>query len=163
MKLIAIPALMFVAAASNAATLYFTAKLDEAQEVVDTGSPVTGEIDFRVDEATLTITMGQGTLSQAFATPITLFHIHQAPLGVNGPVRVDLGPGSFSGLNISFSGQTLTQPVLDDMKLGNTYFNIHTQAFGAGEIRGQISQTVPEPATMALLGLGALALRRRRK
>jgi CHRD domain/PEP-CTERM motif len=40
---------------------------------------------------------------------------------------------------------------------GLAYFNVHTTAFPAGEIRGFL-QVVPEPTTVALLGAGLLGL-----
>ena len=43
------------------------------------------------------------------------------------------------------------------MAAGKTYWNIHTSTFGGGEIRGFLTP-VPEPSTLALLGLGGLAL-----
>ncbi len=45
---------------------------------------------------------------------------------------------------------------------GRAYFNVHTNQFPGGEIRGFLAP-VPEPGTLAALGLGAAALLRRRK
>ncbi|MDR5684326.1 MAG: CHRD domain-containing protein [Armatimonadota bacterium] len=88
---------------------------------------------------------------------VQMGHIHLAAPGANGPIVVwlyppapppVLRPGVFSG---QLAGGTITaanlmgplqgQPLsalITQMRNMNTYVNLHTTAFPAGEIRGQI-------------------------
>jgi hypothetical protein len=50
----------------------------------------------------------------------------------------------------------LTTGQITDLQAGNLYVNIRDSVFPSGEIRGQL-EAVPEPSTLALAGIGALA------
>jgi hypothetical protein len=54
------------------------------------------------------------------------------------------------------NGTTLAAQ-LPNILSGHSYINFHTNQFTGGEIRGNIA-VIPEPSTMALLGLGCAAV-----
>jgi hypothetical protein len=131
----------------------FEANLDGLQEVPPNASPAFGLGDFSLSGTTFSVTTG------------SYQDLLDAAPGVNGPVVFSLtldSPGTTTG---TFSGSgTLTAGQIADLNSGNLYVNIHSTVFPGGEIRGQL-EPVPEPATMALMGAGSLALlaMRRRK
>lgn len=53
--------------------------------------------------------------------------------------------------------------VLDELDTGILRIGIHVQSFGNGGVDSESFVNVPEPASMLLLGLGWLALRRKRR
>ena len=99
--------------------------------------------------------------------PATASHIHTGGVGTNGPVTFP-----FAGVPAATAGAIPTQTFsitptqVTDLFAGNLYMNVHTLTFPGGEIRGQLI-LVPEPSTVALVGLGLLGLgwrlRRRRR
>jgi hypothetical protein len=156
---------------AHAAFISLTATLTGLQETPPNASPGTGSAAFVLDNVA-------GTLVSAvtfadLTAPTTVAHIHEGPPGVSGPIihpfatlPVGVTSGSFADV---WTGLTAAQ--MTALETGNTYINIHTTAFPAGEIRGQITPVtpvVPEPssllmgATAALAGLG-LAWRPGRK
>jgi hypothetical protein len=108
---------------------------------------------------------------------IIAMHIHAAPAGVNGPVVFGfISPDSdtngdlvidpvagtlFSGWDLNEGFGTTLDSQLTNLFNAGLYVNVHTNAFSAGEIRGQIL-AAPIPGTAALLLLGLTLLRRRR-
>jgi hypothetical protein len=98
--------------------------------------------------------------------PVTLAHIHQAPAGVNGPVKVDFN-AMLTGSNLFDADLALITPA----SASGFYINVHTAAFPGGAIRGQlqyvgtVSAPIPEPETYALMlaGLGVVGFIARRR
>lgn len=113
---------------------------------------------------------------------LTVAHIHAGPTvtrTTNGPVvwgffgspLNDVNPNDVvltpfaNGVGGVISGKwdaaegnnTNLAAQLDNILVGRAYINFHTVQFSGGEIRGQIT-SVPEPATLALLGTGIAGL-----
>lgn len=70
-------------------------------------------------------------------------------------------PGEWLGIEFSMNGGTLEQ-VIQELQDLTLRVGIHAQAFENGGVDSE-SFVTPEPATVVLLGLGGLALLRRRR
>ncbi len=160
-----------------------------APETAGQSGSGTGYFEFDSDANTLLIDVNWTGLS----APTTVAHIHccVATAGT-GTVGVAVTPTTLPGFPVGVTSGTynitvdltststytagflnastpadvggaearLLQGILD----GKAYFNIHSEAFPAGEIRGFLAP-VPEPGTFVLAGLGIfglMAFRRRR-
>jgi hypothetical protein len=110
----------------------FTATLSGANESTPNSSTATGTATLVFNTTTKIFTL---TVNHTITTP-TAGHIHKAAVGVSGPVVFGFTAPVTSPISY-------TSPVLDatqeaDLNAGLYYVNIHTAAFGAGEIRGQL-------------------------
>jgi len=131
--------------------LVFTANMISGEEVPPNTSQATGSATVTIspDGTSLHFVVTVNNISNA-----TLAHIHLAQKGQNGPVVVNffLGPvkaGSFSGTLAQgdiqwhdfvgpLAGHQMSE-LINDLKGGMCYANVHTTAHPPGEIRGQFT------------------------
>jgi CHRD domain len=147
---------------NNPAGNRFVATLDGPTETPPTNSTGTANasfVDNGAGQMTFTVT------AQGLTTNWTLAHIHFADAGIGpGRVIVDLatanGPAQPPNATSGTITGTITKPntgtlnptaplgdggtmtyddLLTYMRNGNTYVNIHTTRFQAGELRGQVA------------------------
>jgi CHRD domain len=136
----------------------FTATLSGASEVPPVSTTATGTATLSVSGQQITYTVNVTNLQNALVS-----HIHIAPTGENGPVRLNLcgtgapQPDCTNGtavLATGTNGTTVGTPpitfdsLLSAMRTGGAYVNVHTSAPGCtagnpgcnpgGEIRGQV-------------------------
>lgn len=140
---------LFLTAAGHLQT-NFRAELTGGQEVPAVSTNASGQAYFRLNNAgdELHYVIKVRDIEGVFAA-----HIHAAPIGANGPVLVTLcgGPGSAPAcsslsndgvlvtgtITESLSGEPLSV-VLEALRSGDTYVNVHSSAVPSGEVRGQI-------------------------
>lgn len=146
-------------------TLTFTATLQGSSETPPNASPATGS-------ATVTLAGNILTVSEMFSgltAPASAAHIHCcAPPGTAAPVVVPFAgfPNATSGTfmetfdlsTFAFAGGATEASFLAGLESGLAYVNIHNANFPGGEIRGQLTQVTPEPASLLLMGTGALGV-----
>ena len=139
---------------SQQGVLVLRADLSGAEEVPPVSTDTTGTAKFKADQDHTEI---EFTLDLDNATDILGIaggHLHCAPVGVNGPVVAFLAgpaPGGFDG-SLQIRG-TLTQDnvindscgaTIDDlvqaMRDGSVYVNVHSVAHPGGEVRGQVHE-----------------------
>jgi hypothetical protein len=116
--------------------------LTGAEEAPGPGDPdATGEADLRLNQGQERIcfevswTDVDGTVFAA--------HIHQAPVGVPGPIVVPLFEGSFAGTSAVSDCVDVAKGLVKDIRKhpAEYYVNVHsTPGFEAGAVRGQLSK-----------------------
>lgn len=186
--LFAVASLVALSQFGNAAIFVYGGILAGPNESPPNASPATGSATVTVD--TVLNTMRVEVQFSGLLGVTTACHIHAATaVPLTGTAGVATTTPTFTGFPLGVTAGTYDNTL--DMTLatsynasyvtanggttasawaalqsaianGQSYINVHSSVFGGGEIRDFL-RPVPEPASLAALGMGALALIRRRR
>jgi hypothetical protein len=118
--------------------VFLTGRLQGAQSTPPDTSRATGAANVLLDTSTYTVWV-TATYS-GLITAATNAHIHTGPPDVSGPVIVPVNftPATSGSLDTS---RVISVQNETDLLNNNTYLNVHTSTYPAGEIRGQLLQS----------------------
>ena len=120
--------------AVDAAPMKVTATLSGASETPPNGTKGTGVLSGNYDPATKKLTYD--VTYSGLTGPATMAHFHApAPVGKASGVEIPIKGSVESPIK---GEATLTDVEAKNLTDGMTYFNVHTAANKAGEIRGQV-------------------------
>jgi hypothetical protein len=128
-----------IAAYAQQQSQTFTAKLSGKDEVPPVNTQATGTAQFQLSSDGKEINYDLTTTN---LNGFMMAHIHQGKSGENGqpittPLQMGKGKITSSDLQGPLAGKQISD-LVDLMKNGGAYVNVHTQQNQNGEIRGQI-------------------------
>jgi hypothetical protein len=158
---IAVCSLMLLLGATQAAAniIVYSVGLFGTESVPVNASTASGFATVTVDDVanTVAVVLSFSGLTGGNASAA---HIHCCvATTANGPVVIPFTgfPAATSGTySNTFLGVSAAN--IAGIEAGLAYINIHNAIFPGGEIRGNILTKVPEPGSLSLVGLAALAL-----
>jgi hypothetical protein len=135
---LAAAALLF-ASPAFAETLNYEAQMRGTKEVPHNSASGVGIVKATFD--TTSMVLDYTVVYYGLTGPVTAAHFHgPAPEGENAPPVVPVE----GDLSTPFSGTaTLDATQAEQLQAGNWYFNLHTDQFPDGEIRGQLAEPRP--------------------